>query len=350
MSLYILTNGYIYMIFCSRTMAYRQIGGQASHGSRGVSGGQARGSGGQASTRKTPSRSRTSSQFSRLPKCIICSQNQLKVQDKRDMFHKHFSSKYARECTGLDQAPGDYFCLTCKAIHSSIQNTRLKICLSTSMLHEFWAPRGSKAIVYEGDKSHIDYITIPGGKIADLINAWKIEYFQETRPMDVMLIAGLNNLVKGWKPDEMLREYDYLVQSVMYQAHKYHPELHNTCAIGTLYYPPQLCWFPGQGNCPTDFSDHLQSMQYLNHEIERLNQESGLKSPNFPVFGVRGAGKHTLDRNGNWVWRDTTHHRYEHWRETEYRDMLHLTDEKRMKMGRWVGKYFEKVTGNFVQP
>ena len=136
-----MTNGFIYMILCSRTMAYRQIGGQASHVSRGVSGGQARGSGGQASAWKTPRQSRKSHQSSHLPKCVICSQNQLKVRDKRDMFHKHFSSKYARECIGVDQAPGDYFCVTCKAIHSSIQNTRLKICLSTSMLHEFWAPR-----------------------------------------------------------------------------------------------------------------------------------------------------------------------------------------------------------------
>ena len=67
-------------------------------------------------------------------------------------------------------------------------------------------------------------------------------------------------------------------------------------------------------------------MQYLNFEIERLNAESGLKSPDFPVIGLRKGGKGSMDTQGNRVWRDTTHHRYEHWRETEFRDMLHLAD------------------------
>ena len=160
--------------------------------------------------------------------------------------------------------------------------------------------------------------------------------------MDVILIAGLNNLIKGYTPDEMLREYDHLVQFVHYQAHKYHSELHNTCTIGTLYYPPQLCWLPGKGNCPPGFKNKLADMQYLNSEIERLNQESKLKSPNFPVFGVRGGGKYVMNEQGTWEWKDTTHHRYNDWREKEAGSMLHLNDHMRMKMGRRVGKFFCK--------
>ena len=50
--------------------------------------------------------------------------------------------------------------------------------------------------------------------------------------MDVILITGLNNLLRGYKSDDMLGEYDHLVRFVMYQAHRHHHELHNT---GTLY-------------------------------------------------------------------------------------------------------------------
>ena len=107
--------------------------------------------------------------------------------------------------------------------------------------------------------------------------------------MDVLLIAGLNNLVRGYSPESILRQYDHLVQYVMYQAHKYHPEHHNTCTIDTLYYPPQLCWLPSEGKPPPGFRNNLSAMQYLNHEIERLNNESRLKSPNFTVFGLRSA-------------------------------------------------------------
>ena len=33
-------------------------------------------------------------------------------------------------------------------------------------------------------------------------------------------------------------------------------------------------------------------------------------------------------------------HRWEHWRETERRNMLHLTDERRMKIGKAINDYF----------
>ena len=284
------------------------------------------------------------------PLCSICSNNQLKDEEKEVVYHKHFSSMFLRDCMGVNKSPSDYYCPSCKSTHSSAQLTRRKVCLSDSMLHEFWAPKYSTTTIYEGDKAHIDYITIPGGTVTDLINAWKIELFQETGPMDVLLIAGLNNLVRGYSPESILRQYDHLVQYVMYQAHKFHPEQHNTCTIGTLYYPPQLCWLPSEGKPPPGFRNNLSAMQYLNHEIERLNYESRLKSPNFTVFGLRGGGKYTMDVHGSWAWKDLTHYRFGDWREQERCNMLHLNDSTRMKMGRWVGKFFKMETGNFIQP
>ena len=343
-----LISGYLFIMFFSRIMAYRQIGGQAGHrNGRDVSGGQARSMGGQASARYT-SYSSSSSLHQPAPrkKCSICSYNQIQEHEKRAIYHKyHYSSKYTRECSGVENSPGEYFCPPCKAIHSSISSlSRLKICVSASALHEFWAPRGAN-VIYEGDKNHIEYITIPGAKIIDLVEAWKIEYFQERRPMDVLVVAGLNNLVQGYKPDSLLRDYDYMVQTVMHQAKKFHPEVLNTCAIATLYYPPQLCWFPDQGMCPPGYVNHLDDMWYLNHEIERLNLESGLKVPNFTTFGLRVENKSTKDKYGQ-VWaRHTTRHRYEHWREPDPSDMLHLNDSKRIKMGRQVNRYFEFETG-----
>ena len=91
-------------------------------------------------------------------------------------------------------------------------------------------------------------------------------------------------------------------------------------------------------------------MMYLNHEIERLNQETRLKSPNFTVFGLRGGCKYVMDEHGSWSWKDLTHYRFGDWREKERTNMLHLNDAMRMKMGRWVGKFFEMETGNFIQP
>ena len=98
-----------------------------------------------------------------------------------------------------------------------------------SMLHECWASKDhTNSPSYEGDRSHIEYITIPGAKITDLINVWKIEYFQNT-PKDVILIAGLSSILKGYKPDDMLREYDHLATPYPDLCFSYH------CSV---YMPP----------------------------------------------------------------------------------------------------------------
>ena len=57
---------------------------------------------------------------------------------------------------------------------------------TNTVMHEFWAPKDhSHTPSYDGDRSHIDYITIPGAKITTLINAWKAEYFQDTYGCDL---------------------------------------------------------------------------------------------------------------------------------------------------------------------
>ena len=100
---------------------------------------------------------------------------------------------------------------------------------TNTVMHEFWAPKDqSNSYSYEGDRSHIEYITILGAKITDLINACKIEYFQNT-PMNMILIAGLSNILKGYKPDDMLREYDHLATPYPDLCYSYH------CSV---YMPP----------------------------------------------------------------------------------------------------------------
>ena len=341
-------------ILFSRVMAYRQLGGQAKRvqcwdvngGQARVAGGQARAAGGQARSAENKINPQVSSMHANQSfprtRCEICSYKQLGGQEKKALYHKHFSSKSVREYQGVESVPGDYFCPTCKRVHSSTKS-RLKICLSSSTLHEFWAPR-EETLIYEGDSDHIDYITIPGATVLDLIEAWKIEYYDEQRGMDVFIVGGLNNIINGDKPETIMRDFDYLAQLVQHQAHKYHQPIHNSCAIATLIYPPQLCWYPDQGECPPDFLNHLDDMKWLNYQIERLNDEAGIKVPNFATLGARVANRTTKDKYGNVMVHHTTTHRYPHWREKNYRWMLHLDDQRKMKMGRQVGRYFKHET------
>ena len=273
-------------------------------------------------------------------KCLICSHKQLDPLNRITIRHKHFSSKFVRSFYGKNTTT--YFCPTCKCMHakkSTIQSSRVKICISSSTLHEFWAPRGSTTM-YEGDINHTEYITIPGAQVLDLLEAWKIDYYDETKPMDIIIVAGLNNIIHDQSPESIMRDYDHFVQVVKHQGHKHHPETKNTCAIATLFYPPQLCWLPGRGPCPPDFNNKYEDMVWLNMQIEKLNKESFIKVPNFPTFGVRKTSYKQRDRSGKVSVVERTTHREEHWREEDPRRMLHLDDARRVKMGRQVGKYF----------
>ena len=65
-----------------------------------------------------------------------------------------------------------------------------------STVHEFFAPQGYTTKHYEGDLVHVDYLTIKGGYIHELLEAFRLEYehLQQAKPLDVALVAGYADL------------------------------------------------------------------------------------------------------------------------------------------------------------
>ena len=276
--------------------------------------------GGSQATRKRPQ------------ECKICSNKEIMGYSTKDVYHMHFSNKVLRDNAAEKASDGLISCPTCKKDHvaESDCQSRLKICISSSTLHKFWQPKDS-ALTYEGDISHIDWMTIPGARINQLTQAWEILYIDEKRPMDVLLVGGLNNVIKGSDGQSIMNGLKHFVDLVTWQGTRYHPETPNTCAIATLPYPPCLCWLDDDGPVPEGFHNHIRNVKWLNYRIEELNASSGVKVPKFHTFGIRKFTRHG---------KSTTRHRLEHWREERRADKLHLTDKERMKMGRQVNKYF----------
>ena len=269
----------------------------------------------------------------RLLICRICSNKNILGYKTKEIRHEHFSSKYFMECEmSKSEKSGSIFCPTCKKPHSDFDQQRVKICISSSSLHEFWA-QGESGESYEGDCVHIEYITIPNARINELTVAFEIQYLEDPRPMDVILVAGIENLVKGYQKDSLMKAYKHLVDLVKWQEEKFHPDVENSCGIATLYYPPQVCNFD-RNELSSQSRNQLQTICELNNDIEGLNAKSGLKVPNFKRFGVRKSTKG----------KRATKHRWEHWVGDQPATMLHLRRDQRMKMGRQVGKYFKYET------
>ena len=209
---------------------------------------------------------------------------------------------------------------------------------------------------YEGAASHIAYVTIPGATIPVLEFAWRIDYRHEIRPMDVLLVSGLND-VKSETEDEIMHRFENFAATVMGQSDKYHPENPSTVSIATLIYPPLFTWFPGREPAAGSSKENkLEKMKSINGKIMELNQKlferevktykrlnDGVagtqnKAPRFHKYGLRKVTRKYP--NGKKV--PVTTHRFEHWRQSEPRDrMLHLNNEQRAKMGRAVSAFFK---------
>ena len=129
--------------------------------------------------------------------CQICSFSQKAPETKQQVYHDHFSSKHLRELLDVEfSLSGSYYCPSCKCNHAPYPSERTKIVLSDSTMHNFFAPPSATNTNYEGDVQHTDYLTISGATLETLFHAFKIEYSYHTKPMDVVIIAGVIDIVK----------------------------------------------------------------------------------------------------------------------------------------------------------
>ena len=146
-------------------------------------------------------------------------------------------------------------------------------------------------------------------------------------------------LLRGYTRDNM----DYSFQRMVDMVKLAGPAPHlNTVAIATLMYPPQLAWFDDNGPLPhPNYRNNKSKIDWLNEKINQRNRENGVPDyPGFHTYGIRTTTRHSTDLYGQYHQRVVKSHRWEHWRETNPTRMLHLRDDRRVKMGIAVNKYF----------
>jgi hypothetical protein len=213
----------------------------------------------------------------------------------------------------------------------------LNICVSTSQLHNFHQPR-EEGVLCPPDSSHVDWLTIPGAQIEDLIYAWRLDYHREPRPMRILLVAGLNDLIKGGGFQSIKDEIKRFKINIDHQ-NRYHPGQHNRFSVATILNPPKLCWFPDNGTPPPGHNNRLVELSQINGWIDQFNTQNNMQCvPRFNTWGTRTSTKE-LEDGSKWEMKT---HRWNEWRSSETRgDKLHLSDKMRVKMARQVIRYFE---------
>lgn len=271
--------------------------------------------------------------------CTICSSEEVPVR------HQHFSSRWLRQITGVEESNASHICPSCKSHHRPYPYPRSKLVLSDSTLHLFFSPPGQTSSQYSGDLMHVDYITIPGASINALTRAFRYEFVDvpQVVPIDVVVAAGYDELVTGCSRVLIMERFRYLVQTVLEAGS---PDHKNTVAISDLVYPPMLTWFPDNGNLPADHQgNQLVKLEWLNEAILSLNLDNSITEfHRLHKYGIRVCTKRRVDQYGQEHHRMIKCHRFEHWVEQNASEKLHLKDEIRFKIGAGINKYFQLRT------
>ena len=274
-------------------------------------------------------------------RCNICSYAQPPPERKVPIYHKHFSSLRLRDINGAAATNTPYLCPSCMSSHVPYPKSRTKLIISDSTLHLFFAPPDGNVGKWKGDILHSDYLTIPGASIHTLTNAFRIEYVdtQHGRPLDVCIVAGYNDLVRNYSKEYILHKLQKLADMILVATVC---QVKNTVAISTLMYPPQLSWFPDNGPVPyPGYLNQREKIDWLNSAINQENRRNNVPEfPGFHTYGVRTATRKYTDQYGQVHQRVVKAHRWEHWREQDPASMLHLRNDRRIKMGIAINKYF----------
>ena len=275
--------------------------------------------------------------------CNICSYTQVYPNERVPLYHRHFSSLRLREYQGAEDTGNRYLCPSCKSRHTPYPEERIKIVVSDSSLHQFFAPPGFTAAQYPGDTMHVDYISIPEATIETIMHAFRLDYEHKkhTKPMDVLIVAGYNDLVIDHGRDYIMYRYKEFNKLVMGIGKEIHPSSLNTVAVASLLYPPQLTWYPDNGQPPANHVNRMEKLLWLNKAIHELNLANNVPDyPRFHTYGIRTATRRSRDVFGQEHHRRIKSHRWEHWEDLDPSRMLNLRNERRFKMGKAANNYF----------
>ena len=277
--------------------------------------------------------------------CETCSEftpgGDIKIKPKI-YTHLHNSSKNYRI-----QAPsdvwGNYTCFTCSHTpHSCKIGVRYPVIVSSSILNGWQGMRSFNS--YQGDPIHIDYITIPGATVKDLHHAFLAEYGNVHRPIDVLLVAGLNDVLKGATVQQIMQDIEEFKESV--RSLCVLDETWSSFAVATLPFPPKLVKFDAETRNLQ--SNYIQVLIDLTTNIRELNRADAHPmiptnlAPCFHTWGMRINRHPRIIGPANLLEHVSTH-RLTLWRELKPKDMLHLNDHLRLKMGKSAIEYFKVI-------
>ena len=250
--------------------------------------------------------------------CKLCSDDGHKVN------HHHVSSQAIREFASKFQGGYKFNCIMCKQVESVVRPSTRKIILTTSTLYNVWSYQELNMPI------HVDIESIVGGRVRDLTRAIIMMYLNHPERLEIIVVAGLNNIGDDQPVPDIIEELWELKEVVQAHSELHKHEEPSLVSISTVLFPPKFCslhvpsnktdWIP-----PPNFKNRRHNIECLNAAIAAINKGAKLNYLNVHLEGIR------VDKPSNKVLHKHNP-KLQVWRETEVRRRLHLTPTYKVKV------------------
>ena len=269
--------------------------------------------------------------------CTYCSSNTTTVR------HHHFSTMelraFARKWT-----KGDFMCPVCQEFEPTIQscNTTRKVILTDSTLYGVWNNSKLPKIT-----EHVEIECIVGARVRDLTRALVKNILKYSNRLEIVVIAGINNIGKNDTVASIMEEFREMKEVVKEHSikHKHNPPSY--VSISTLILRPKFCSFSVPRNVPElaewvprpGFQDRYDAIKQVNLEVKAMNEAEQLSWINLHMQGVK-------------ILKSGPQHKYDTkpgakliWREREVFRKLHFTMENKLKIIVYLQNTFKNNAG-----
>ena len=265
--------------------------------------------------------------------CSYCSSTSTVVR------HHHFSTMeqraFARKWT-----KGDFMCPVCQKLEPTIQscNTTKKLVLTDSTLYGVW-----NNPIMPKKSEHLEFECIVGARVKDLTRALVKNVLKYSNRLEIIVIAGINNVGKNDDARSTMDEFREMKEVVKEHSRKHNHDPPSYLAISTLILPPKFCSFSVPVNVPEladwvprpGFKDRYKTIKEINLGIKAMNEEEQLSWLNLHMQGVK------ILKSGPQHKYDTKPGSKAIWREKEVFRKLHFTMENKMKIVVYMQKTFK---------
>jgi hypothetical protein len=265
--------------------------------------------------------------------------------------HTHFSTADMRRFAAKNSSRLLFLCPFCKVLEPALIPTMQtkRVVLTSSTLYGVWdQPK------MPDNFTHFEMEAIVGGRVRDMTRALDRNYLYMPHRLEIIVIAGINNVGEGQQASDIIKEMVEMRELVKEHSKKWHLEPPSYVSFSTLIIPPKFCsldlpsnpaepWLAEWVPAP-QFKNRYSVVKEVNKQVREINISEGLIYLHLHMHGIKvfksGKTQHKFDNKPNAT---------QIWRETEVFRKLHFTPENKLKIVGFIASCFKGNQNNNVE-